>query len=67
MTALTNPDHIARFRLCALRAALKLEIAGMKRRGQSAYQILKAEGYSGTRAQVLEQLINHLDTTKEQA
>ena len=67
MTAivLDTPEKIARYRLLTLRAALRLEIAGMKKRGKSAYQILKAEGYSGTRAQVLEQLHNHLETTKE--
>jgi hypothetical protein len=66
MTAivLDTPEKIARFRLLALRGALRLEIAGMKKRGQSAYQILKNEGYTGTRAQVLEQLHNHLEATK---
>jgi len=64
---LDTPEKIARYRLLTLRAALRLEIAGMKRRGDSAYKILKAEGYSGTRAQVLEQLHNHLEATKEQA
>jgi len=62
---LDTPEQIARYRLLTLRAALRLEIAGMKKRGQSAYQILKNEGYTGTRAQVLEQLHNHLETTKE--
>jgi hypothetical protein len=65
MTALTTPEQIARYRLATLRAALKLEIAGMKRRGRSVYSILRDEGYTGTRAQVLEQLHNHLETTKE--
>jgi hypothetical protein len=67
MTALVldTPELIARYRLLTLRAALRLEIAGMKKRGTSAYQILKAEGYTGTRAQVLEQLHNHLEATKE--
>jgi hypothetical protein len=66
MTAivLDTPEKIARYRLLTLRAALRLEIAGMKRRGDSAYKILKNEGYSGTRAQVLEQLHNHLEATK---
>jgi len=66
MTAivLDTPDKIARYRLLTLRAALRLEIAGMKKRGDSAYKILKAEGYTGTRAQVLEQLHNHLEATK---
>jgi hypothetical protein len=64
MTALTTPEQIARYRLATLRAALKLEIAGMKRRGRSVYSILRDEGYTGTRAQVLEQLHNHLEATK---
>lgn len=64
MTAivLDTPEKIARFRLLALRGALKLEILGMTKRGQSAYKTLKAEGFTGTRAQVLEQLNAHLET-----
>jgi hypothetical protein len=58
---LTTPDQIARYRLATLRAALKLEIAGMKRRGRSAYSILKAEGFTGTRAAVLQQLNEQLE------
>jgi hypothetical protein len=56
MTVLDTPDQIARYRLATLRAALKLEIAGLKRRGPSAYAILKTEGFTGTRAAILEQL-----------
>lgn len=57
MTILDTPDQIARFRLATLRAALKLEILGMKRsRGPSAYAILKKEGFAGTRADILEQI-----------
>jgi len=59
---LTTPDQIARYRLATLRAALKLEIAGMKRsRGPSAYAILKKEGFTGTRAAVLQQLNDQLE------
>jgi hypothetical protein len=62
MTALTTPDQIARFRLATLRAALRLEIAGMKRsRAPSVYSILKREGYTGTRAAVLAQLDQQLE------
>ena len=61
MTALTTPDQIARYRLATLRAALKLEIAGMKRRGPSVYSILKKEGFTGTRAAVLQQLNDQLE------
>jgi len=60
MTALTTPDQIAHFRMLTLRAALKLEIAGMKKRGPSAYAILKKEGFNGTRAAVLQQLNDQL-------
>lgn len=61
MTALNTPEQIARYRLTTLRAMLKLEIAGMKKRGPSAYSTLKAEGFTGTRAAVLEQLNKHLE------
>jgi hypothetical protein len=61
MTALTTPDQIARYRLATLRAALKLEIAGLKRRGPSAYAILKKEGFAGTRADILEQINKQLE------
>jgi len=58
---LTTPNQIARYRLATLRAALKLEIAGMQRRGRSAYSILKDEGFTGTRAAVLQQLNDQLE------
>ena len=56
MSALTNPLDIQNFRILTLRQALKLEIKGIKRRGRSAYAILKEMGYTGTRQQVLDQL-----------
>ena len=57
MSVITNPDHIAQIRILTLRQALKLEMMGMKRRGgQSAYAILKAEGYKGTRQAIFDQL-----------
>jgi hypothetical protein len=62
MTALTTPDQIALFRMLTLRSALKLEIAGMKRRGPSVYSILKKEGFTGTRAAVLQQLNEQLES-----
>ena len=62
MTALTTPEQIERYRLATLRAALKLEILGMKRsRGPSAYAILKKEGFTGTRADILEQINKQLE------
>jgi hypothetical protein len=56
MTMLTTPNQIQGARLLTLRQALKLEIKGMKRTGRSAYAILKDEGFTGTRQQVLDQL-----------
>jgi hypothetical protein len=61
-TVLTTPDQIARYRLATLRAALRLEIAGLKRsRAPSVYSILKKEGFTGTRAAVLQQLNEQLE------
>ena len=56
MSVITNPVHIAQMRILTLRQALKLEMMGKKRRGKSAYAILKAEGYKGTRQQIFDQL-----------
>ena len=54
MTAISDPNKIALFRLCTLRTALRLEINGMRSSGRSAYATLKTEyGYRGTRAAVL--------------
>ena len=56
MSAITNPDHIAQMRLLTLRQALRLEMLGMKRGGKSAYAILKAEGFKGTKQEIFDQL-----------
>lgn len=40
--ALTTPEQIEAFRLLALKGALKLEAAGMKRRGSSALALVRA-------------------------
>jgi hypothetical protein len=53
-------EHIELYRLMTLKAALKLEIAGMKRRGRSVYSILKAEGFRGNKAAVLRELENYI-------
>ena len=56
MTADT-PKQIALFRLLSLRGALKLEILGLKKRGQSVYSILKQEyGFKGNKQSILDQL-----------
>ena len=57
MIILETPEQIAMFRLLSLKSALKLECLGMKRRGQSAYAIVKAEyGFKGNKKSVLEQM-----------
>ena len=56
MITLTG-EQITKARLVALRYGLKLEILGMKKKGRSAYSILKKEyGYKGSRKDVLSQL-----------
>lgn len=57
MIVADTPEAIDRFRLVALKGALKLETLGMKRRGQSVYSIVKQEfGFKGNKASVLKQL-----------
>ena len=58
MTAITNPGHIALYRLATLRTALKLETHGMRMsRGPSAQSVLRSEyGYKGNRAKILAQV-----------
>ena len=52
-----TPKKIDSYRLKVLHGALKLEILGMKRRGPSAYSIIKKEfGFKGSKVKVLEQL-----------
>ena len=56
-----TPDAINRYRIKTLRSALKLEIAGMKRKGQSVYHMVKQEfGFVGNRRIVLEQLNTYI-------
>lgn len=56
MTAITNPEHIAQFRMLTLLAGLRLEVRGLRTKGRSCYQIVKAEfALTGNRRQVLEQ------------
>ena len=60
MTIITG-DKIALVRIAALEKMLKLEIRGLKRRGRSAYSLIKEEfGYKGTRASVRQQLRDEL-------
>ena len=58
MVTIHEREDIENFRIRTLRAALKLEIAGMNMsRGRSAYQIIKSEfGFKGSKVKVLDQL-----------
>lgn len=54
---ITGKDNIEFARLLALKGALRLELHGMKRRGRSAYSIVKQElGFKGSRQRVYDQL-----------
>ena len=52
-----TPEKIQFFRMLALKSALKLEInTSLRRRGRSAYAIIKEEfGFKGDRKRVLQQ------------
>ena len=63
-TMLTTPEQIDAARLITLRGALKLELLGMKRRGRSAYAIIKDEfGLKGNKQSVynqFDQIVNDI-------
>jgi len=55
-------EGIKGYRILALRSALKLEVLGMKRRGQSVYSIVKQEfGFKGNKKKVLDQLNKYIE------
>ena len=60
-----TPEKIQFFRMLALKSALKLEIkTGMRRRGRSAYAIIKEEfGFTGGKKKVLQQFEDFLKET----
>jgi hypothetical protein len=60
-----TPEKIQLFRLLALKASLKLEInTSMRRRGRSAYAIIKEEfGFTGGKKKVLQQFEDFLKET----
>ena len=58
---LDTPQAINGFRVRALRSALRLEVLGMTRRGQSVYAIVKEEfGFKGSKQKVLDQLLAYI-------
>jgi hypothetical protein len=55
-------ENVDKARILALRSALKLEVIGMKRKGRSAYAIVKSElGLKGNKKEVLAQLDKYVD------
>ena len=64
MIVADTPQKIEAFRLLALKSALRLEIAGMKRsRGPSACAIIKSEfGLKGNKQYVMIQYLDILRT-----
>ena len=64
MAVITGLDNIQKVRIIALKHMLSLELKGMKRRGRSAYSIVKEElGFRGNRQRVYNQLKEYIDDT----
>jgi hypothetical protein len=62
---LDTPEQIDTFRFLSLKSALKLECLGMKRGGQSAYSIVKADyGFKGNKKSVLKQMEQIIEEIK---
>ena len=60
--AITSSESIRNYRTLALKSALSLEIKGMKRRGRSAYAMVKDEfGFRGNKQKVFDQLQEYVD------
>ena len=56
-----SPSQIEDFRVLTLRSALRMEVAGLKSSGRSAYAIVKAEfGFKGSKQKVLDQLLQYI-------
>ena len=59
---ITGTEKIAGARLITLKHMLSLEMKGMKRRGRSAYSIIKSElGFRGNRQKVYDQLEEYIN------
>lgn len=55
------PEGINMYRLLTLRAGLKMELSGLRKRGQSCYSIVKAElGFKGNKRKVMDQLCDYI-------
>ena len=61
-----TPYKIELYRLLSLRAALRMEVAGLKGRGKSAYSIAKEElGVKGNKQKVLDQVNQMIQSIKK--
>jgi len=62
-----TPEGISFLQMCARRGALRLELLGMHRRGQSAYSICKeVYGLRGSRERVLSQMDTMIEEILQQ-
>ena len=63
---ITNPEDIDLYTVKAKRVALVLEMKGMKKRGRSAYSLIKEEfGLKGNKQKVFEQLGEIIETMEK--
>ena len=61
-----NPEDIDLYSIMSKRSALVLEMRGMKRRGRSAYSLIKEEfGLKGSKQKIFEQLTEIIEAIKE--
>ena len=61
-----TPYKIELYALLSLRAALRMEVAGLKGRGKSAYSIAKEElGVKGNKQKVLDQVNQMIQSIKK--
>ena len=68
MQVFETPEQIDMFTFLSRKAALKLEMRGLKRGGQSVYSIIKQEyGFKGSRESVLKQMEEIIKQMKEGA
>jgi len=59
-----SAEQIQMYRMMALKGALKLEILGMRKKGRSAYSLVKEEfGFKGNKQKVLKQLELKIEKT----
>ena len=66
MNIIDNPEDIDLYSIMTKRSALVMEMKGMKRRGRSAYSIIKEEfGLKGSKQKVFGQLTEIIEAIKQ--